>query len=85
MVISGIALSSEEINTVFIGLSREQLSRLKARKPITIHLSEAGFKGELAGVTILLQGGNDDESIAAELKALANKPITTDKTTTNQN
>ncbi len=62
---------AEESPTVFLGLSRENTRRLLADQPIVVKLRD--LHPALPDLTVVLLGGETEELIEAQLRALGQR------------
>jgi hypothetical protein len=71
-VIKGVGRAGDGTPVVLLGLTGENMTRLMADEPIVVDLAEMG----LPGMKIVLVGGKDEATMAAELRGCIT-PLTT--------
>lgn len=72
-MIKAVLRESTGAPVVVLGLSGENMARLMANEPIVVQVADLGLKP----MKILLMGGKDEETIAAQLTEAYGQPRTT--------
>jgi hypothetical protein len=67
-VIKAVASGADGAPVVFLGLSRENCTRLLANQPIPVRLRE--LHPDLPDLTVMLLGGETEDDIAEDLRVL---------------